>query len=149
LIKHNLLNNNEKKSLPVFQPKFLGESISRQFIHSTSLGIIWTILPALILMVIAGPSFALLYSIDEVTTPTIIIRVVGHQWYWSYEYVSVPAAGARFDSYIMNEVDIPKGGLRLLEVNQRVVLSRRVYLRLLVSSGDVLYSWAIPSLYRL
>jgi cytochrome c oxidase subunit 2 len=96
-------NKDKKNSLPVFQPKFVGESISRQFTHSTSLEIVWTILPALILMVIAGPSFALLYSIDEVTKPTIIVRVIGHQWYWSYEYVSVSAQGVRFDYYIINE----------------------------------------------
>jgi heme/copper-type cytochrome/quinol oxidase subunit 2 len=90
-------NKDKKNSLPVFQPKFVGESISRQFTHSTSLEmeIVWTILPALILMVIAGPSFGLFYSIDEVTRPTIIVRVIGH--------MSIPAQGVRFDYYIINE----------------------------------------------
>ena len=57
------------------------------FSHSTLLEIVWTIVPAIILMVIAIPSFALLYSLDEVVNPSITLKVIGHQWYWSYEII--------------------------------------------------------------
>ena len=56
------------------------------FTHATTVEIVWTIVPAIILMIIAVPSFALLYSMDEILDPAVTLKVVGHQWYWSYEY---------------------------------------------------------------
>jgi len=60
--------------------------VAEKFTHSTLLEVVWTILPAVILMIIAVPSFGLLYSLDELIDPTITLKIVGHQWYWSYEY---------------------------------------------------------------
>lgn len=121
-----------------------------KFTHSTPLEVVWTVTPALLLLLIAGPSFALLYSIDEVIAPHISLKVIGHQWYWSYEYSDYqePVGGEsiKFDSYIVSEDDLSLGGLRLLEVDNRVKLPVNVHIRVLVTSADVLHSWAVPSL---
>jgi len=120
------------------------------FTHSTLLEIIWTIVPVLILMVIAIPSFALLYSMDEILDPSITLKVVGHQWYWSYEYsdynhLAEENEGLNFDSYMIAEEDLVLGSFRLLEVDNRVVLPINTHVRILVTAADVLHSWAIPS----
>jgi cytochrome c oxidase subunit 2 len=121
-----------------------------KFTHSTPLEVIWTITPALLLVLIAGPSFALLYSIDEVVEPNISLKVIGHQWYWSYEYGDFfkkeNGKTISFDSYIVGQDDLSFGGLRLLEVDHRVKLPIKQHIRVLVSSADVLHSWAVPSL---
>lgn len=118
------------------------------FLHGTTIEIIWTITPALILMVIAIPSFSLLYSVDEIIDPTITLKIIGHQWYWSYEYsdfLTSDGESIDFDSYMIPEEDLIKGRLRLLEVDNRVVLPVNTHIRLIVSAADVLHSWAIPS----
>ena len=117
--------------------------------HGTTIEIIWTITPSVILMVIAVPSFALLYSIDEVIDPSITLKAIGHQWYWSYEYGDYSNENQEsisFDSYMISDDDLEKGQIRLLEVDNRVVLPVKTHIRALVTSADVLHSWAIPSL---
>ena len=99
------------------------------FTHSTKLEIIWTVVPALVLMVIAIPSFALLYSMDEMLDPAITLKVIGHQWYWSYEYsdynhLTEENEGLNFDSYMIAEEDLTVGAFRLLEVDHRVVFCK-------------------------
>ena len=93
--------------------------------HGTELEIIWTVTPSLILMLIAMPSFALLYSMDEVVDPAVTLKVVGHQWYWTYEYSDYAMDNETsivYDSYMVAEDDLEAGDLRLLEVDNRVVL---------------------------
>jgi cytochrome c oxidase subunit 2 len=123
---------------------------NKKFTHSTPLEIVWTITPAFLLLLLAGPSFALLYSIDEVVCPQMSIKVVGHQWYWSYEYSDyfhyVTQKTIAFDSYMLAQDDLVNGGLRLLEVDSRLKLPTQVHIRVLVTSADVLHSWAVPSL---
>lgn len=117
--------------------------------HGTVLEIVWTVTPALILMVVAVPSFALLYSVDELIDPAITIKAVGHQWYWSYEfsdYATEEGEIINFDSYMLPTEDLDKGQLRLLEVDERVVLPINTHIRVIVTAADVLHSWAIPSL---
>jgi len=124
---------------------------SEMFTHSTPLEIVWTILPALILLIIAIPSFALLYSVDEGMDSTTGIKIIGHQWYWSYEFSDHPllednhAWMLKFDSYMLQMEDLNIGHLRLLEVDNRIVLPAGSYLRVYVTAVDVLHSWAIPS----
>lgn len=122
---------------------------SEIFTHSSILEILWTILPAVVLLIIAAPSFSLLYSLDESIDPTITIKVVGHQWYWSYEYsdyvTSDGGSSINFDSYMLTTSDLEKGSFRLLEVDQRVVFPVNTHIRVLVTAADVLHSWAIPS----
>jgi cytochrome c oxidase subunit 1 len=116
------------------------------FAHHTLLEKIWTYIPTLILVLIAAPSFSLLYSIDELTEPKITVKVIGHQWYWSYETTDmVSAKDVNFDSYMLSEEDL-KGGLRLLEVDARLALPVRTNVRVLITAADVLHSWAIPAL---
>lgn len=121
---------------------------SRSVTHGTFIEIIWTVIPSLILVVIALPSFALLYSIDEVIDPTITIKVVGHQWYWSYEYSDFESTlgSINFDSYMIPEDELDMGHLRLLEVDNRIILPVNTHIRVLVTAADVLHSWAVPSL---
>lgn len=123
--------------------------IASQITHGTLIEVVWTVAPSLILMVIAVPSFALLYSIDEVIDPSVTLKVIGHQWFWSYEYSDFSnklEKTIQFDSYLIAEDDLEKGELRLLEVDNRVVLPMKTHIRVLITSSDVLHSWAIPSL---
>lgn len=105
---------------------------------------IWTILPAIILIIIALPSLRILYIIDEINNPYLTVKTIGHQWYWSYEYTDYE--DLTFDSYIVPTQDLKPGELRLLEVDNRVVLPIELTIRILISSEDVLHSWAVPSL---
>ena len=123
-------------------------SYSRHIVHGTAIEIIWTVLPSLILVVVALPSFALLYSIDEIIEPSLTIKCVGHQWYWSYEYSDFESklGSINFDSYMIPEDELELGELRLLEVDNRVVLPKNTHIRVLVTAADVLHSFAVPSL---
>jgi cytochrome c oxidase subunit 2 len=120
-----------------------------QFTHSSLLEIVWTVLPALILVLIAVPSFALLYSLDELIDPSITLKVVGHQWYWSYEFSDTDllqgANTLNFDSYMYATDSLTVGGFRLLETDNRVALPTNTHIRVLVTAADVLHSWAVPS----
>jgi len=117
--------------------------------HGTLLELIWTVTPALILIAIAFPSFRLLYLLDEVISPTITIKVVGHQWYWSYEYSDYVTDGGEaidFDSYMVPESDLETGQFRLLEVDNKLIIPVDCHIRLIVTGSDVLHSFAVPSL---
>lgn len=117
-------------------------------VHGTTIEIIWTVIPSVILIIVALPSFALLYSIDEIIDPALTIKCVGHQWYWSYEYSDFESqlGTINFDSYMVPEDELNLGDLRLLEVDNRIVLPVNTHIRVLVTAADVLHSWAIPSL---
>jgi len=120
-----------------------------KFMHGTALEIVWTITPSLILVAIAVPSFSLLYSMDEIINPAITIKAVGHQWYWSYEYSdynTVNNESLAFDSYMIPENELHNGQLRLLEVDNRVVVPVNTHIRVIITATDVLHCWAVPSL---
>ena len=117
--------------------------------HGTLIELIWTITPALVLIAIAFPSFRLLYLLDEVISPTITIKVVGHQWYWSYEYsdyINESGESIEFDSYMIPESDLELGQFRLLDVDNRVIVPVDTHIRLIITGADVIHSWAVPSL---
>nr|YP_009414315.1 cytochrome c oxidase subunit II [Phaner electromontis]AIW64405.1 cytochrome c oxidase subunit II [Phaner electromontis] len=105
---------------------------------------VWTILPAIILILIALPSLRILYLMDEITTPSLTLKTMGHQWYWSYEYTDYE--DLNFDSYMIPSLELNPGELRLLEVDNRIVLPTEMPIRVLISSEDVLHSWTVPSL---
>nr|ADC66689.1 cytochrome c oxidase subunit II [Ursus arctos]WFS79460.1 cytochrome c oxidase subunit II [Ursus americanus]ADC66702.1 cytochrome c oxidase subunit II [Ursus arctos]ADC66728.1 cytochrome c oxidase subunit II [Ursus arctos]AFO20030.1 cytochrome c oxidase subunit II [Ursus arctos] len=105
---------------------------------------VWTILPAIILILIALPSLRILYMMDEINNPSLTVKTMGHQWYWSYEYTDYE--DLNFDSYMIPTQELKPGELRLLEVDNRVVLPMEMTIRMLISSEDVLHSWAVPSL---
>jgi len=124
-------------------------SVASFLTHGTLLEIIWTVTPAFILMIIAIPSFSLLYAMDEVISPAITIKTLGHQWYWSYEYSDYTNKSEEvltFDSYMIPEEDLNFGQLRLLEVDNHLVVPINTHIRVIISSADVLHSWAVPSL---
>jgi cytochrome c oxidase subunit II len=111
--------------------------------HHTLLEITWTALPVLILVVIAIPSFKLLYFMDRVQEPEMTIKAVGHQWYWSYEY---PDDGEfTFDAYMVPDDELQEGQLRLLTTDNAVVLPVETDIRVLITATDVLHSWAVPA----
>ena len=118
----------------------------RYLVEGTTIEIVWTIIPAVILVFIAFPSLQLLYSIDEVVDPSLTVKVIGHQWYWSYEYSDVEGEAIEYDSYMIPTSDLDLGDLRLLEVDNRVVLPVNTHVRVIVSGADVIHSFAIPSL---
>lgn len=123
--------------------------IASNLTHGILIEIFWTTTPALILLIIAIPSFSLLYAMDEVISPTITIKTLGHQWYWSYEYsdyIKENYEPINFDSYMIPEEDLQWGQLRLLEVDNHMVIPTHTHIRVIVSAADVLHSWAIPSL---
>nr|YP_009700511.1 cytochrome c oxidase subunit II [Xenopus andrei]QEQ13582.1 cytochrome c oxidase subunit II [Xenopus andrei] len=105
---------------------------------------VWTIMPAIILIMIALPSLRILYLMDEVNDPHLTIKAIGHQWYWSYEYTNYEDLA--FDSYMIPTNDLTPGQFRLLEVDNRMVVPMESPTRLLVTAEDVLHSWAVPSL---
>jgi len=124
--------------------------VPSKIIHGTTIEIIWTLTPSLILLIIAAPSLSLLYAIDEIHQATLTLKAIGHQWYWSYEYNDYDLDDVnqkvQFDSYMLQEDDLEEGQLRLLEVDNRIILPIQTHVRLLLTSADVLHSWAVPSL---
>nr|YP_009270274.1 cytochrome c oxidase subunit II [Anopheles janconnae]ADO78980.1 cytochrome c oxidase subunit II [Anopheles janconnae] len=120
------------------------EFTNRFLLHGQTIEIIWTVLPAIILMFIAFPSLRLLYLMDEINTPSITLKSIGHQWYWSYEYSDF--LNLEFDSYMIPTNELELNGFRLLDVDNRVVLPMNNQIRILVTATDVLHSWTVPSL---
>jgi len=121
----------------------------KYMIHGSLIEIIWTITPALILVTIAFPSFKLLYLIDEVIDPAITIKVIGHQWYWSYEYSDYYDQNGQtinYDSFMIKEEDLNPGDFRNLEVDNRLVVPVDTHIRVLITAADVIHCWSVPSL---
>jgi cytochrome c oxidase subunit 2 len=119
----------------------------RNITHLSILEIIWTITPSVILMLIAIPSFALLYAMDEVLNPIITFKAIGHQWYWSYEFSDYDEnKDISFDSNMLYTDELVEGEHRLLAVDNPIVLPTNVHIRVIITSMDVLHSWAVPSL---
>nr|YP_010960668.1 cytochrome c oxidase subunit II [Centropyge nigriocellus]WNH38110.1 cytochrome c oxidase subunit II [Centropyge nigriocellus] len=116
----------------------------KYILDSQEIEIIWTVLPAVILIMIALPSLRILYIMDEVNDPHLTVKAMGHQWYWSYEYTDYEELG--FDSYMIPTQDLMPGQFRLLETDHRMVVPVESPIRVLVSAEDVLHSWAVPTL---
>ncbi len=111
--------------------------------HHTGLEVVWTLLPIIVLMVIAVPSMRTLFFMDKAANPEMTLKIIGHQWYWSYQYPD--NGGFEFDSNIVAEEDLKKGQIRLLSVDNQVVLPINTEIRLLMTSEDVIHNWAIPA----
>nr|YP_010960317.1 cytochrome c oxidase subunit II [Symphysanodon katayamai]WNH21078.1 cytochrome c oxidase subunit II [Symphysanodon typus]WNH37681.1 cytochrome c oxidase subunit II [Symphysanodon katayamai] len=116
----------------------------KYILDSQEIEIIWTLLPAVVLIMIALPSLRILYLMDEINDPHLTIKAVGHQWYWSYEYTDYENLG--FDSYMIPTQDLEPGQFRLLEVDHRMVVPVDSPIRVLITAEDVLHSWAVPAL---
>jgi len=111
--------------------------------HNTVIEMLWTVVPVLILVSIAIPSFKLMYYMDRVPNPEMTIKVTGHQWYWSYEYPD--QGGLAFDSNIIPEDQLKAGQKRLLDVDNPLVVPADTIIRVTVTGTDVIHSWFIPS----
>ena len=128
------------------------KTINKSLLEGQALECIWTLIPALILVQIALPSLVLLYTLEEYSREKgIRLKATGHQWYWRYEYPdfrgsSPSSVPLRFDSYIVPSRELGLGDFRLLETDNRVSLPTQTPVRILVTRGDVLHSWAIPRL---
>lgn len=118
----------------------------KQFSHNLVIEIIWTVVPVIILIVIAVPSFQLLYYKDRVVDPEMTLKVTGYQWYWGYEYPD--HGGINFLSYMIPdaEIDEEAGERRLLSTDTKVVLPVDTNIQIIVTAADVLHSWAVPAL---
>nr|YP_009988592.1 cytochrome c oxidase subunit II [Pharyngocirrus uchidai]QNM39903.1 cytochrome c oxidase subunit II [Pharyngocirrus uchidai] len=117
---------------------------SRYIFEAQEIETIWTVLPAITLLFLALPSLRLLYLMDEVSSPAVTLKTVGHQWYWSYEYSDF--LNLEFDSYMLPTDELESGQFRLLEVDHRAVLPMHSEIRVLVTAADVIHSWTVPSL---
>lgn len=127
---------------------FSGNKQASPVVHGTVIEIVWTIVPARVLVGVAVPSFALLYSVDERVDPALTVKVIGHQWYWSYEYsdyAKADGSSIAFDSYMLPDDELARGQLRLLEVDHRIALPIDTHVRRVVTAADVLHCWTIPS----
>ena len=111
--------------------------------HHTVIEVLWTVIPVLILVGIAVPSFRLLYYLDKTAETDMVIKVTGNQWYWNYEY---PDEGIAFDSYMVDEGDLQEGQIRLLSVDYPMVVPENTRIKLLITGNDVMHSFFVPSL---
>nr|YP_010528151.1 cytochrome c oxidase subunit II [Abia zhui]UXW64292.1 cytochrome c oxidase subunit II [Abia zhui] len=112
--------------------------------NKQNLEFIWTVLPMLMLIFVAMPSMYLLYLMENSNTPLLTIKSIGHQWYWSYEYSDFK--NIEFDSYMIPSNLMNKNSFRLLDVDNNLILPINTNMRMLVTSTDVIHSWAMPSL---
>nr|ABW71550.1 cytochrome oxidase subunit II [Lamprotornis purpuroptera]ABW71551.1 cytochrome oxidase subunit II [Lamprotornis purpuroptera]ACD75327.1 cytochrome oxidase subunit II [Lamprotornis purpuroptera] len=122
----------------------LTEKLSSNSVDAQAIELVWTILPAVVLITLALPSLRILYMMDEVNEPDLTLKAIGHQWYWTYEYTDLKEL--TFDSYMIPTSDLPLGHFRLLEVDHRVIVPAESKVRVIVTADDVLHSWAVPSL---
>nr|UBN08968.1 cytochrome c oxidase subunit 2 [Panesthia tryoni tegminifera] len=117
---------------------------NRFLLEGQLIEVAWTIAPAIILIFIAIPSLRLLYLMDEINNPTITLKTIGHQWYWSYEYSDF--LKVEFDSYMIPQNEMNNDDFRLLDVDNRASLPTNTFIRIIITATDVLHSWTIPSL---
>ena len=111
--------------------------------HNTVLEVIWTVLPVVILVFLAIPSMRVLYFNEKIENTEMTLKIVGHQWYWSYAY---PDNGdIEFESYMIPDDEIKEGQTRLLEVDNRVVLPVDTKIKLQITGADVIHNWAMPA----
>nr|WLE65342.1 cytochrome c oxidase subunit II [Aphidius gifuensis]WLE65355.1 cytochrome c oxidase subunit II [Aphidius gifuensis]WLE65368.1 cytochrome c oxidase subunit II [Aphidius gifuensis]WLE65381.1 cytochrome c oxidase subunit II [Aphidius gifuensis]WLE65394.1 cytochrome c oxidase subunit II [Aphidius gifuensis] len=123
---------------------FFNKFINRHIMHNQLLELVWTLIPMLILVFMAVPSLKILYMLEEIINPFMTLNILGHQWYWSYEYVDFK--NLSFDSFMIQDNFIDLGNYRLLEVDNHLIIPYNMNIRFLVSSVDVIHSWAISSL---
>ena len=110
--------------------------------HNVAVEVLWTLIPCLILIVMAVPSFKLLYKQDTIPKVDVTIKAVGYQWYWGYEY---PDENIIFESYMIKEDELKENQPRLLTVDNEIVVPVNKVVKVLITANDVLHAWALPS----
>nr|YP_011017330.1 cytochrome c oxidase subunit II [Amblyomma naponense]WQF68993.1 cytochrome c oxidase subunit II [Amblyomma naponense] len=116
---------------------------SRSMMEGQEIEIIWTLIPAITLIFIAIPSLHLLYLTDEIFNAQTSIKIIGHQWYWSYEYSDF---NKEFDSFMIPNQELEMNSFRLLETDNNLIIPYNTMIKFLITSADVIHSWTIPSL---
>jgi cytochrome c oxidase subunit 2 len=116
--------------------------VASQTSHNTFIEVLWTLVPCLILIVMAVPSFKILYEQDEIPPADVTIKAVGYQWYWGYEY---PDENIIFDSYMVDEKDLKENQPRLLTVDNEIYVPVNKVVKVMITANDVLHAWALPS----
>lgn len=122
----------------------INKFLSRFILEAQVIELVWTIIPAIVLLFLAFPSLYLLYTIDELLNPSITFKAIGHQWYWRYEYSDL--IDLNFDSYILPDTSLNIGEFRLLEVDYRLILPVNLNIRAIITAADVIHAWTIPRL---
>lgn len=112
--------------------------------HNTLIEIVWTVIPLLIVFIITVPSIKLLYYEETIPAPEMTVKIIGNQWYWSYDYLD--NEGIQFDSNLMPDDKLQDGDLRLLAVDNKLVLPIDTNVRFLLTATDVIHSWSVPAL---
>ena len=110
--------------------------------HNVAVEVLWTLIPCLILIVMAVPSFKILYKQDTIPKADLTIKAVGYQWYWGYEY---PDENIIFESYMIKEAELKENQPRLLTVDNEVIVPVNKVVKVLITANDVLHAWALPS----
>nr|ASR18170.1 cytochrome c oxidase subunit II [Tricentrus sp. EMHAU-15041605] len=122
---------------------FTNKLTSKLMLENQTIELIWTLMPAITLIFIALPSLRILYLIEESMKPVLTIKVIGHQWYWSYEYSDFNEI--EFESYMKPYNNLELSDFRLLDTDNRMIIPFNMMIRILTSSSDVIHSWTIPS----
>nr|QIC54407.1 cytochrome c oxidase subunit II [Stygobromus tenuis potomacus] len=115
---------------------------NRYLLQDQMIEMVWTVSPVMILLLIALPSLQVLYLLDDPFNPSLSIKTIGHQWYWSYEYSDFPSI--EFESYM--DSDQPNDLPRLLNADNSVVLPTNTQVRVIATAADVIHAWTVPSL---
>nr|AIW06388.1 cytochrome c oxidase subunit II [Ichneumonidae sp. MT-2014] len=123
---------------------FLNNLNNKFITQNQNIEIIWTLTPMMILMNMAIPSLKILYLTDEIFNPSLTIKVIGHQWYWSYEYSDFNEIS--FNSYMIKFNEMNMFNFRLLDVDNNMIIPMCNKIRMLINSSDVIHSWTIPSM---
>ena len=110
--------------------------------HNVTVEVLWTLIPCLILIVMAVPSFKILYKQDAIPKADITVKAIGYQWYWGYEY---PDENIFFDSYMIETKDLKENEPRLLAVDNELVVPVNKVVKVMITANDVLHAWALPS----
>nr|AEV56611.1 cytochrome c oxidase subunit II [Kokeshia sp. NKU02] len=123
---------------------FITKFTNRMLLEDQKMELIWTIMPTIILLFLAFPSLQILYLMDEMKSPTMTIKAIGNQWYWTYEYSDF--MNIEFDSYMKTSMNLSSEEFRLLETDNQIVMPINTNIRIMVTATDVLHSWTMPSL---
>ncbi|MDA9667224.1 cytochrome c oxidase subunit II [Candidatus Pelagibacter sp.] len=110
--------------------------------HNIAVEVLWTLIPCLILIVMAVPSFKILYKQDTIPKADVTVKAIGYQWYWGYEY---PDENIIFESYMVETKNLKENQPRLLTVDHEVVVPVNKVIKVLITANDVLHAWALPS----
>nr|WOW99154.1 cytochrome c oxidase subunit II [Tropiduchidae sp. 2 WQW-2023a] len=122
----------------------LNKFINRNLLENQLTETTWTIIPTIILIFIALPSLKILYLMEEIINPSLTVKTMGHQWYWSYEYSDKKKL--EFESYMTSKKSNNPKNFRLIDVDNRMNLPFLTKTRMIISSSDVIHSWTVPSL---